>query len=75
MLEGESMHNTPPTFAWYFAGKVFKWLKSVGGVKAMGEINNKKQRNFILLLMNLIFNSNNIQESCRSIMNIPFLLG
>ena len=27
--EGESMSNTPPTFAWYVAGKVFKWLKSI----------------------------------------------
>ena len=28
--EGKSMFNTPPTFPWYVAGKVFKWLKSLG---------------------------------------------
>ena len=27
MHEGGSMYNTPPTFAWYVAGKIFKWLK------------------------------------------------
>ena len=75
MLEGESMYNTPPTFAWYFAGKVFKWLKSVGGVKAMGEINNKKAKKLYSFIDESNFYSNNIQESCRSIMNIPFLLG
>ena len=75
MLEGESMYNTPPTCAWYFAGKVFKWLKSVGGVKAMGEINNKKAKKLYSFIDESNFYSNNIQESCRSIMNIPFLLG
>ena len=39
--EGESMSNTPPTFAWYVAGKVFKWLKSMGGVEAISIINNR----------------------------------
>src|ERR1700691_1425163 len=37
-----SMLNTPPTFAWYFAGLVFKWLKRQGGLKAMAERNRAK---------------------------------
>ena len=40
--EGESMSNTPPTFAWYVAGKVFKWLKSLGGVEEIAKINIRK---------------------------------
>ena len=44
MLEGESMYNTPPTFAWYMAGKVFKWLKSKGGLKGIGKVNNIKAK-------------------------------
>ena len=33
--ESNSFQNTPPTFAWYLAGKVFKWLKAEGGLKVM----------------------------------------
>ncbi len=32
-----SMLNTPPTFGWYFAGLVFKWLKRQGGLARMAE--------------------------------------
>ena len=44
MHKGESMYNTPPTFAWYVAGKIFKWLKSMGGISEMEKRNNKKAR-------------------------------
>src|SRR5271156_3290843 len=37
-----SLLNTPPTFAWYLAGLVFKWLKKQGGLVAMGERNRAK---------------------------------
>jgi phosphoserine aminotransferase len=36
------MFNTPPTFAWYLAGLVFKWLKQNGGVAQMDKINQQK---------------------------------
>ena len=75
MLEGESMYNTPPTFAWYVAGKVFKWLKSIGGVEAMGEINHRKANKLYSFIDESNFYSNNIKKPNRSIMNIPFLLG
>ena len=42
MAEEDSMLNTPPTFAWYVAGLVFKWLKAQGGLGAMGERNRAK---------------------------------
>ncbi len=42
MYEEGSMYNTPPTFAWYVAGKTFKWLKSMGGVSEMEKLNNTK---------------------------------
>ncbi|MFT6546556.1 MAG: phosphoserine aminotransferase [Bacteriovoracaceae bacterium] len=74
MLEGESMYNTPPTFAWYMAGKVFKWLKSIGGVSAIGEINNRKAKKLYNFIDKSEFYSNNINEKNRSIMNVPFLL-
>jgi phosphoserine aminotransferase len=39
-----SMLNTPPTFAWYMAGLVFKWLKKQGGLAAIGELNRLKAK-------------------------------
>ena len=42
MADEGSMLNTPPTFGWYFAGLVFKWLKKQGGLKAMEERNRAK---------------------------------
>ena len=38
------MLNTPPTFAWYLAGKVFKWLLKKGGVKSIQKENEKKAK-------------------------------
>ena len=72
--EGESMSNTPPTFAWYVAGKVFKWLKSIGGVKAIAEINYRKAKKLYDFIDNSDFYSNQINPENRSIMNVPFLL-
>ena len=72
--EGESMSNTPPTFAWYVAGKVFKWLKSLGGVEEIGKINNRKAKKLYQFIDDSNFYENNINKDNRSIMNIPFLL-
>ena len=72
--EGESMSNTPPTFAWYVAGKVFKWLKSIGGVEAIAEINNRKAKKLYDFIDSSDFYKNEIKTENRSIMNVPFLL-
>ena len=73
--EGESMSNTPPTFAWYVAGKVFKWLQSLGGVEAISIINNRKAKKLYSYIDSSNFYSNTIKAENRSIMNVPFLLG
>ena len=75
MVETDSMSNTPPTFAWYLSGLVFKWLKKQGGLQAMAEINQRKAEK----LYNYIDNSggfyrNPVEENSRSWMNIPFIL-
>jgi phosphoserine aminotransferase len=72
--EGESMSNTPPTFAWYVAGKVFKWLKSLGGVEEIAKINIRKADKLYTYIDTSEFYENNINEENRSIMNVPFLL-
>ena len=72
--EGESMSNTPPTFAWYVAGKVFKWLKSLGGVEEIAKINIRKADKLYSYIDSSNFYRNNINKEDRSIMNVPFLL-
>ena len=42
IADNQSMLNTPPTFAWYMAGLVFKWLKAAGGVAEIGRRNQAK---------------------------------
>ena len=74
MHEGRSMYNTPPTFAWYVAGKVFKWLKSMGGVSEMEKLNNRKAKKLYSFIDQSDFYDNKINKEDRSIMNIPFQL-
>ncbi len=69
-----SMLNTPPTFAWYLAGKVFKWLLKKGGVKSIQKENEKKAKLLYDFIDSSSFYSNPVEKEYRSIMNIPFLL-
>ena len=72
--ESDSMTNTPPTFAWYVADKVFQWLKQQGGLDAMAEINSRKASALYTAIDASDFYSNPVDEDCRSWMNIPFVL-
>ena len=74
LTESASMFNTPPTFSWYVAGKVFKWLIAKGGVDSIGIINQKKAMKLYNFIDSSILYSNNIEEPSRSIMNVPFSL-
>jgi phosphoserine aminotransferase len=69
-----SMLNTPPTFAWYVAGLVFKWLRSQGGLAAMGERNRAKAQLLYAAIDASGFYSNPVARNCRSWMNVPFTL-
>jgi phosphoserine aminotransferase len=72
--ENESMYNTPPTFAIYVAGLVFKWLKANGGLAAMEKINiTKANMLYDYLDSTSFFNCPTAKEN-RSRMNIPFTL-
>ena len=72
--DAESMSNTPPTYAWYLAGLVFKWVKAHGGLEGMAEHNQAKAD----LLYNAIDASNfytaPVAMQDRSVMNVPFTL-
>lgn len=70
----DSMFNTPATFPWYAAGRVFEWLKEQGGLKAMQKINQTKAETLYKAIDNSDFYSNPVSIKYRSWMNVPFLL-
>lgn len=72
--EQQSMYNTPNTFAWYLAGKVFKWLKAKGGLEAIEAHNVKKATLLYEAIDASDFYRNPVERSCRSRMNVPFTL-
>ncbi len=68
------MFNTPPTYAWYLSGLVFKWLKEQGGVKAIEKINREKAALLYGYVDSSDFYRNGIHSDNRSQMNVPFQL-
>ena len=73
--KADSMLNTPPTYAVYMAGLVFKWLKRQGGLSAMSEINQRKANKLYAAIDGSSFYRNPVEKSSRSWMNVPFVLG
>jgi phosphoserine aminotransferase len=69
-----SMYNTPPTYSWYLAGLVFQWLKDLGGLEAMGAINQRKAEKLYAAIDASDFYANPVQLDSRSWMNVPFTL-
>ena len=69
-----SMLNTPPTFAWYVAGLVFKWLKEQGGLVAIAALNEAKARLLYRAIDASGFYASPVAPGCRSWMNVPFTL-
>ncbi|WP_454720442.1 MULTISPECIES: 3-phosphoserine/phosphohydroxythreonine transaminase [Cupriavidus] len=74
VAEHNSMYNTPPTYAIYIAGLVFKWLKAQGGVDAIEQRNIAKADALYRFLDQSAFYRNEIDPACRSRMNVPFFL-
>ncbi|MBU2965118.1 3-phosphoserine/phosphohydroxythreonine transaminase [Amphritea sp. 2_MG-2023] len=72
--DADSMLNTPPTFGWYLAGLVFKWLKAQGGVEAIAAINQRKAEKLYAAIDGNPFYSNPVAINARSWMNVPFIL-
>jgi phosphoserine aminotransferase len=69
-----SMLNTPPTFAWYLAGLVFKWLKREGGLEAMAARNRAKSELLYRYIDDSGFYRNPVDPAARSWMNVAFRL-
>jgi phosphoserine aminotransferase len=69
-----SRFNTPPTYAMYIAGLVFKWIKAQGGVAAIERANIAKAELLYGYLDSTSFYNNPIHAPVRSRMNVPFIL-
>jgi len=72
--EAQSMSNTPPTYAIYIAGLVFKWIKAEGGLAEMERRNRAKAALLYELLDSSDFYRSPVRPEDRSIMNVPFTL-
>ena len=72
--EADSMLNTPPTYALYIAGLVFKWLQKQGGLATMGEMNRRKAHKLYAAIDGSDFYRNPVEKPSRSWMNVPFVL-
>lgn len=73
--DNDSLYNTPPCYGIYVCGKVFKWIKKMGGLEAMKKHNEKKAA----ILYNFLDQSKlfkaTVSGKDRSLMNVPFITG
>ena len=73
--DAASLYNTPNCYAIYICGKVFKWLKKMGGLEVMKERNEKKAKIlYDYLDSSKLFKGTVVPED-RSLMNVPFVTG
>ena len=73
--DADSLYNTPPCYAIYIAGLTFKWIKKMGGLEAMKELNEKKAKLlYDFLDSSKLFKGTVVPED-RSLMNVPFVTG
>jgi len=68
------MYNTPPCYGIYIIGLVLEWLKALGGSEAAGRLNREKAGLFYSCLEASKHFLSPVEKSCRSLMNIPFIL-
>ncbi len=71
--KNDSLYNTPPCFPIYMAMLVFRWIKSLGGVKEMQKINEEKAKLLYDFIDNSSFYQNKVNKKDRSLMNVPFI--
>ncbi len=70
-----SLYNTPPAYGIYICGKVFKWLKKMGGLEAIQAKNKEKAAILYDFLDRSKLFKGTVEKKDRSIMNVPFITG
>ena len=70
-----SLYNTPNCFCIYVCGKVFKWLKKLGGLEVMKQRNEEKAAILYDFLDSSTMFKGTVRREDRSLMNVPFVTG
>ena len=73
--DADSLYNTPPCYGIYICGKVFKWIKKMGGLEAMKAHNEKKAAILYDYLDQSKLFKGTVEKKDRSLMNVPFVTG
>ena len=73
--DANSLYNTPNCYCIYICGKVFKWLKKMGGLEVMKERNEKKAKILYDFLDQSSLFRGTVRKEDRSLMNVPFVTG
>lgn len=73
--DADSLYNTPPCYGIYICGKVFKWLKKMGGLSVMKERNEEKAKILYDYLDQSRLFKGTVRKEDRSLMNVPFVTG
>lgn len=73
--DAKSLYNTPPCYGIYICGKVFNWLKKMGGLEVMKERNEKKAALLYDFLDHSHLFKGTVVPEDRSLMNVPFVTG
>ena len=68
-----SMYNTPPTYGIYICKLVYEWIKNMGGIAAIHEINVKKAKMLYDFLDSSKMFKGTVVPEDRSLMNVPFV--
>lgn len=72
--ENDSLYNTPPCVAIYACMQTLRWLKELGGLKAIGKINqDKADLLYSEIDRNKLFMSPLANTEDRSLMNVVFV--
>ena len=70
-----SLYNTPNAYCIYVCGKVFKWLKAMGGLEEMQKRNIEKAKILYDYLDQSKLFKGTVEPASRSLMNVPFVTG
>ena len=70
-----SLYNTPPCYDIYICGKIFKWIKDMGGLEEMKKYNEKKAAILYDYLDSSKMFKGTVEKKDRSLMNVPFVTG
>lgn len=73
--DAQSLYNTPPAYGIYICGKVFKWIKKMGGLSVMKQKNEEKAKILYDFLDSSKLFKGTVRKEDRSLMNVPFVTG